>query len=164
MCHVCGVYIVCSVCGVCGVRGVRGARVARAWRALTDALHCLGLFTQEVGTSSAEKDGRLGASLLEHVLWTIWSNDVVYHKAMHVYDPRATGTLEPTKFLAALDAMNETLGHPLQHSQLEELTNRLPTTAEAHIDYEAFLKAFQVHDTHFGASAAPAPSDPLVEA
>eukprot|EP00966_Prymnesium_polylepis_P187517 4347449-Prymnesium_polylepis.2 len=155
-------------------------------------LEFVSLFTQDVG---GRADGRLGASLVEHLQWTLWSNDVVYHKAMRVYDPDATGTLEREQFVAALDAMNEALGSPLQHTQLADLAASLPTTGKGRIDYEGFLAAFrvrahtrdsaapapiimpfvlalaialrcsQVHDTRFGATtAAPAPSDPIVEA
>lgn len=117
-------------------------------------LEFLGLFTQEASLADLQKDGRLGLSLVEHVCLTLWSNDVVYHKAMKVHDPDALGCLCPDEFLSALLAMNSALGEPLAEQQLSQLAHGLPTDDDGRISYDQFLSSFRVHDVLFSETRA----------
>ena len=68
-------------------------------------------------------------------------------------DPDGSGRMDVADFRASLETMNATLAHPhepLTAQQIVLLADSLPQTADAEIDYLAFMNAFEVVDTtHF---------------
>ena len=69
------------------------------------------------------------------------------------FDPDGSGRMDVADFRASLETMNATLAHPhepLTAQQIALLSDSLPQTADAEIDYLAFMNAFEVVDTtHF---------------
>ena len=101
--------------------------------------------------AAAEANAR--NAVVQHICTTLWANDVVLHKAFRCFDPDGSGRMDVADFRASLETMNATLAHPhepLTAQQIVLLADSLPQTADAEIDYLAFMNAFEVVDTtHF---------------
>jgi len=86
----------------------------------------------------------------QHICTTIWANDVVLCKAFRCFDGDGLGCLRPPDFQAALDTMNAALADPYQpfsSQQIESLVESLPLNEAGLIDFNRFMRAFEVYDT-----------------
>ena len=88
---------------------------------------------------------------IERICATIWSNDVLLSRALRGYDSKSLGTVTPTQFAKALEAMNDALAKPftpLTPQQISGIVGSLPLDTEGRINYKEFMAAFEIVDKH----------------
>ena len=93
-----------------------------------------------------DKDNILEDVVMQKLYTVLYENRLGLQRAFRLMDSDSSGTLDLQEFITGVQALNEALGSPLTQTQIKQLFYAIDKDKKGYVDYEDFLRQFQIID------------------